>query len=132
MKPTTPEEIKASLFMQKSWGRSYNDDRRLLVTLTDGDYGSPTSALIEVEGSPPKGLAVLRAETGSLDNPPYRMVDGWVLQSRGEMLKLRRNSLMLQALIGIAQTVVSQHSREGGPGLCRSSAQTARIVTREI
>jgi hypothetical protein len=64
-------------------------DKPVIVTFCNGAYGKPTVAVIEVEGSPNKGMAIIRWEVGDASTsyqPSGQSV--WLLENRAGMRKL--------------------------------------------
>lgn len=86
----------------------HNLERELVVTFARGNYDTPSTVVIEVNGSPIKGRAILSIE-GSFDltgreyrlrsHIPYSMV---VDNDRGRLRRIRSDSPRIQSFVQLA------------------------------
>ena len=89
MKNTTEEEI--SVYLKQKKGQGGGEARPLVVSVCNGNYGRPSSAIVEVQGSPTKGMAIVRIGSGSLDDE--RLIESggytvWILECGSKMRRL--------------------------------------------
>ncbi len=84
-------EIEISKYLKEKKGQGGGEHRPLIVSISNGNYGRPSSAIVEVEGSPTKGMAILRLGAVSLDDERLIETGGyevWILERGMKMKKL--------------------------------------------
>ena len=108
MKKCTEEEI--SYYLHNIKRQSHGDYRSLIVTISNGSYGMPSSVVIEVEGSPTKGMAIVRLGCGcSLSDDNLADSGGynvWILQAGDKMRRLPYFSVNSKLIMQYIQNVV--------------------------
>lgn len=82
-------DAEISEFLQRQCGQFTRDHSRLVVTLSTAARGYPATALIEVEGTPPRGMAIVRISIGNFSNAmPVGSATVWVMKSPTQLRKL--------------------------------------------
>jgi hypothetical protein len=85
--------------------------RPLVVTICNGNYGCPSSVILEVEGSPTKGMAIVRlGECSHLHNK--HLIDSgfytvWILDDDDKMRKLPYRGATSKKIVKYVQEIYS-------------------------
>lgn len=104
---TMKTETEIAEYLQALCGKPAGVDRPLVISIGLGCYGEPSSAIIEVEGSPPKGMAIVRSESPLTDDRHVARPDAvvwqvWVLGIGQKLQKLRNDSHMAISILKLA------------------------------
>jgi len=107
----TDSEISTYLQKQRRLFVHDGPERELYVTYGTGYYGHSSTAMIEVEGSPIKGLAIVVA-TAPFEDVAADECEVWVLQTGNRMRHLPHRSREATAIASraIARKVAAQES----------------------
>ena len=95
-------EAEISAYLERQLYGCPTIDRPLYVAFGRGHYEEISSAVIEVEGSPTRGMAVIRGRCPLLDCDE-REAEVWVLRGGNKMRHLRNGSNEAVALLAYAK-----------------------------
>ncbi len=107
-------ELEISEYLQKQRGPFEHDGpkRELHVAFGTGYYGDRSTAMIEVEGSPIKGLAVVVAQ-GPLGDVGTWNCDIWVQRPGNKMRHLPHRS---REAVAIAEWTIARSKEDAAQG----------------